>query len=467
MNPKLSVNLGLRYDFITPALEAQQPPDQLRPRRQRQRWCSPRTARSRTAAWSSRTGTTSRRASALVYKLDDKTLVRGGYGHLLQPVRPRRQRRPARAEPARAASTTTHDAAPITAPLFLLREGFPAGFLNPPNLDPAAGDLRAVRIRAVSQRRAEDDDAAGQRRRCSASWSRDVVLVGRRRLHEGHEPGDARQPEPAAAQRGRQQRARPAALSELRLHRVARRRTATPNYKGVDLGLEKRFSSGYGFGVAYTLGDSKDNTSEHLTTQGSNAFPQNARDLERVVRAERLRRPPPPGRELRRRAAVRQEQRLGSAARSGRLVGPASTPRARAGRSRSTRAATTSGTNMTGLPNVDRRSRGPEDGGSVVQPGGFQAVPSGTFGNEQRNQPARAGLPELRHEPRSGTSASAAASSATLRWDIFNVFNTANFGLPNRNISDAATFGDDLEPVGRSRASCRSRRASLSKVLGF
>ena len=31
--------------------------------------------------------------------------------------------------------------------------------------------------------------------------------------------------------------------------------------------------------------------------------------------------------------------------------------------------------------------------------------------------------------------------AATLRWDIFNVFDTVNFGLPNRNISDAATFG--------------------------
>jgi hypothetical protein len=28
-----------------------------------------------------------------------------------------------------------------------------------------------------------------------------------------------------------------------------------------------------------------------------------------------------------------------------------------------------------------------------------------------------------------------------LRWDIFNVFNRTNFGLPNRNITDAATFG--------------------------
>jgi hypothetical protein len=26
---------------------------------------------------------------------------------------------------------------------------------------------------------------------------------------------------------------------------------------------------------------------------------------------------------------------------------------------------------------------------------------------------------------------------ATVRWDIFNLFNTVNFGLPNRNIADA------------------------------
>jgi hypothetical protein len=31
--------------------------------------------------------------------------------------------------------------------------------------------------------------------------------------------------------------------------------------------------------------------------------------------------------------------------------------------------------------------------------------------------------------------------AATLRWDIFNVFNTVNFGLPNRDISSASTFG--------------------------
>ena len=59
-----------------------------------------------------------------------------------------------------------------------------------------------------------------------------------------------------------------------------RAQNGTSEYKGVDIGLEKRFARGYAFGVSYTLGDSKDNSSEQLTTQGSNAFPQNARDFD-------------------------------------------------------------------------------------------------------------------------------------------------------------------------------------------
>ena len=31
--------------------------------------------------------------------------------------------------------------------------------------------------------------------------------------------------------------------------------------------------------------------------------------------------------------------------------------------------------------------------------------------------------------------------AATLRLDIFNVFNTVNFGIPNKDIATASTFG--------------------------
>ena len=40
---------------------------------------------------------------------------------------------------------------------------------------------------------------------------------------------------------------------------------------------------------------------------------------------------------------------------------------------------------------------------------------------------------------------------ATLRWDVFNLFNTTNFGLPNRNISDAATLGTISSLSGDAR----------------
>jgi hypothetical protein len=32
-------------------------------------------------------------------------------------------------------------------------------------------------------------------------------------------------------------------------------------------------------------------------------------------------------------------------------------------------------------------------------------------------------------------------AAATIRLDIFNVFNTVNFGLPNRDVSSPATLG--------------------------
>jgi hypothetical protein len=41
--------------------------------------------------------------------------------------------------------------------------------------------------------------------------------------------------------------------------------------------------------------------------------------------------------------------------------------------------------------------------------------------------------------------------SATFRWDVFNLFNTTNFGLPNRNISDATTFGTISSLSGDAR----------------
>jgi hypothetical protein len=219
-----------------------------------------------------------------------------------------------------------------------------------------------------------------------------------------------------------------------------REQNGRSEYKGIDAGLEKRFSNGYGFGVSYTLGDSKDNSSEHLTTQGSNSFPQNSRDLDAWYG--------PSDYDVRHRLAVNfiAELPFGSGkkwAQSG--VGSAilggwtlsGIYAARSGRPFTVNQSTNNvGQNMTGLPNLLGDPEGDKTVDSWFNKEAFQPVASGTFGNSPRN-----GLrgPSW-HSMDLSLSRRIDLSSrvgATLRWDIFNLFNTVNFGLPNRNITDA------------------------------
>src|SRR5580693_8326342 len=87
--------------------------------------------------------------AGVVYKLDDKTILRGGWGifyNLFDRVGSEDQL--ALNLPGLVNKTITQTSG---APVFFLNQGFPAGFLNPPNLNPAAGQLTAVRLRSVSQ----------------------------------------------------------------------------------------------------------------------------------------------------------------------------------------------------------------------------------------------------------------------------------------------------------------------------
>jgi hypothetical protein len=205
-------------------------------------------------------------------------------------------------------------------------------------------------------------------------------------------------------------------------------------YKGIDLGLEKRFTGGYAFGLAYTLGKSQDNASEQLTTQGSNAFPQNARDFTSWYG--------PSDYDVRHRFSANFVWALplgtNAIARdwtvSGIYTAHSGHPFT-AGQS-----GNNVGTNMTGLPNVVGATSGAQTVDSWFNTAAFQAVPSGVFGNELRNRLTGPGFQnfdmtvqrQVRLSPR---------MAVTLRWDIFNVFNTVNFGLPNRDLSSTATFG--------------------------
>jgi hypothetical protein len=215
-------------------------------------------------------------------------------------------------------------------------------------------------------------------------------------------------------------------------------------YKGIDVGLDKRFSRGYSVGVAYTLSDSKDNTSEHLSTQGSNSFPQDSVNLEAWFG--------PSDYDVRHRLAVNFVAELpfgegkkfattgfGAKAFGGWTVSGIFA--ARSGRPFTVNQGSNNvGQSMTGLPNLVGDPDGQETIEQWFNVAAFQAVPSGTFGNEPRNTlrgPDWQSL-DLTLSKRINVSQ---RIGAVLRWDIFNVFDTVNYGLPNRNLSDTATVG--------------------------
>jgi hypothetical protein len=109
------------------------------------------------------------------------------------------------------------------------------------------------------------------------------------------------------------------------------------------------------------------------------------------------------------------------------------------------------GQNMTGLPNligdpdsgVDRSCSSTTDCPAAVRwfnPAAFQAVVSGNFGNELRNRLRGPDYQSLDFTLQRRIEFSKRVATV-LRWDVFNVLNRTNFGLPNRNLTDAANVG--------------------------
>ena len=215
-------------------------------------------------------------------------------------------------------------------------QGFPAGFLNAPNLDPAAGQLQggpAPRGRPDDAPKTTINQASfGMQRELAGGMvlSADFVYTRGSNLAT---LVNLNQPLPNAAGNN--------ALGALPYPNFGfiewRAQNGKSDYKGLDLGVEKRFAQR--LRVRRRLHD-RQLEGQHVRAAdhaGVERVPAERARLRAVVRAERLRRPPPLHRQLRRGPAARHRTSSRATGRS-----RASTPRARAVRSPSTRAATTS-----------------------------------------------------------------------------------------------------------------------------
>jgi hypothetical protein len=429
VNERLSLNLGLRYDFMTPALEASNNLTNFNPAGAGSLlFATDGSLAARTLVNPDRNNFAPR--VGVVYKLDDKTNIRGGWGifyNLFDRVGSEDQL--SLNLPGLVNKTITKTSG---SPVFIYNQGFPAGFLNVPNLDPNAGQLTAVRLRAVDQ-----NDPATMVQQASAGLQRElpgnIVLSADLIYTRGSNLAtlvNLNQPLPNAAGNN--------ALGPLPYPNFGfiewRSDNGRSEYKGLDLGVERRFGHGYAFGFAYTLGKSEDNASEQLTTQGSNAFPQNSRDFTNWYG--------PSDYDVRHRFSANFVWLLPLGNNviakdwtvSGVYVAHTGHPFT------VNQSNNNVGTNMTGLPNVVGDPSGPQTVAQWFNTAAFQAAPSGTFGNEVRNQLTGPGFQDMDLAIQRQVKLSTGVGVG-FRIDIFNLFNTVNFGLPNRDLASPATLG--------------------------
>jgi hypothetical protein len=240
-----------------------------------------------------------------------------------------------------------------------------------------------------------------------------------------------------------------------------REMTGEGSYKGVDLSFEKRMSKGYSYRASYTLGDAIDQAPEHLNA--SSGRPQNGRDLSAWEG--------PSDFDIRHRLVANfiaelpfgegkpyLQQGIAAKILGGWMV--TGIYSARSGRPMTiTQGNNNVGAGMTGLPNLTGDPQGAETVEQWYNPAAFTQVPSGTFGNAGRNILRGPGWVTFDMSVQRRINFNGRVN-ATLRWDAFNLFNRANFGLPQRDMT-SATAGVISDLAGDPRV------MQLSLRLGF
>ncbi|MFN2444564.1 MAG: TonB-dependent receptor domain-containing protein [Vicinamibacterales bacterium] len=428
----LTVNLGVRYDFMTPPYEQDNRMANFDPAGTGSLvFASDGSLEDRALVRPDKNNFAPRLGA--VYKLTDRTILRGGYGVFYNQFERIGSEDQLALNPPNLLNIALASSAGSVVPPIVLRDGFPANYLDPANL--VIGNLMLRAADPNSPRTTVQQFGGGVERQFGNNFVVSADLVGSftrnlavlRNLNQPL-PGtlDANGPRPY-----------PLFGSNVQWREM----TGTGNYKGLDISFEKRFSQGYSYRASYTLSETRDQAPEHLNA--ASGRPQNGRDLEswegpsdfdirhRVVANFIAELPFGRGKPM-------LQDGIASHILGGWLLSGIYS--ARTGRPLTISQSTNNvGPGAEGLPNLVGDPEGPQTVEEWFNKAAFQVVPSGTFGNAGRNILRGPGwvTMDLSLQRRIDLTERV---NATLRWDIFNVFDRANLGLPERNIS-AATAG--------------------------
>lgn len=436
---KLTVNLGLRYDYLTPAHEAQNRMANFNPAGAGSLVYAKDGSMAERALVNPDKNNFSPRVGG-VYKLAEQTILRGGYGIFYNQFDRIGSEDQLALNPPGLLNIDVQSSSGATSPILKLENGFPNGFLDPANINFARIMVRASDVN--SPRTMVQQFGGGIEHQMGRDFVASVDIIGSRTRHlavlrniNQNLPGtrDANGPLPYPTFGNVQWR----------------EMTGKGAYKGMDLSFEKRFSKGYSYRVSYTIGDAKDSAPEHLNA--SSGRPQNGRDLNSWYG--------PSDFDIRHRFVGNFIAELPFGEGKPFLQsGPAAhilggwllsgIVSARTGRPITvTQGNNNVGAGATGLPNLTGDPTGAKTVQQWFNPAAFTQVPSGTFGNAGRNILRGPGFATYDMSVQRVIKFTDRFNS-TVRLDMFNLFNRANFGLPDSNIVSAtagviSTLGGD------------------------
>jgi outer membrane receptor protein involved in Fe transport len=422
---RLTLNLGVRYDFMTPQMDADNRVANFDPATGQLYYAQDGSLEDRALVKPDRNNFGPR--LGIVYKASNTTVVRGGYGIYYNLVERIGSEDQLSLNPPGLRNISITVPSGSAVPAMILRNGFPPNFLDVSNIN--YGSLLLRTAQRDGQNSMFHQVAIGVERQLSTSVvaSADAIgSVGRnitllRNLNQ-RANGNGARPYPAFG------------------HIQYRDHAGTSRYRGLDLSLEKRFSRGHSYRVSYTFGDQRDNTPEHLSA--ASPRPQNTNDLDAWEA--------PGDNDIRHRlvGSFMANLPLGqNPILRDWLVAAILT-------THTGRPFTVTQGSLEGAGWVPNRVADTDGPGTVDQwfnVSDFQVVPTGVFGDAGRNSLRGPGWFTLdfslqrRIQMRN-------ALAATLRYDVFNATNRTNFGNPNADITSASNRGTITSLAGDPRS---------------
>jgi len=258
--PTLTMNLGLRYDFATPALEGSNQMANFDP------------AANGGAGGLALAKNGSIRDRSLVqpnyknfgprigiaYSVDDKTVIRAGYGYYYSMFERFGSENQLSLNPPFLINKAPAVASNATTPALVAQNGFPANFLDPSTINPS--QLQAYHVRSMNPHAPAPNVqqwSLGFQRELPLQMTAEVNYVGTKSTHLDV-LNDLNQPSIAAA-------GSPSKVPFRNFGYIEYSNSiGFGNYNDLEATLSRRFTNGFSLRAAYTYSRSLDNTPEEL-----------------------------------------------------------------------------------------------------------------------------------------------------------------------------------------------------------